>query len=870
MRLRYKIFSFIIFAVLCFWLIDSVVEWMIYYDSSFDDLLGKGVHYYNKIYNPMHEVFLRGVILCSGIVFYISTATILQKRNRIEKELLESREKYKKLVDNSLIGIGISKGNKVVFANDKLLEIWGYDNFEEFARIPMLDHIALEDRERILNRMKKRENGENLSPNLVHKIIRKDGAIRTLELSTSPITIANTKYVQSTFRDITERKQHEDALKESETKYSSIVNTAIDAIITADHNSKIVFINPTAEKVFGYSRDEALGLPITDIIPERNKNKHTFSFRKVIETGDHYLVGKTIETIGLDKDGKDIPIELSYASWKTTKGVYYTCFVRDITERKNAEDILMENQEKYSAVLHQSIENIYLLDLKTKEIIETNDALQELLGYSSQELASLRVYDIVSHGKENVDKKIEEVISNKKYNLGERHYKRKDGSLVEVEASGSLINYHGKKAVCIVSRDITERKKAESEIRERSKFLHSVLESITNPFYVINVDDYTITEANSAAMNGSFKKGMTCYEMSHLNPMPCSEAEHPCPIETIKRTGGPVRLEHIHYGKNGKKQNVEVSAYPLYNDDGELKQIIEYTIDITERKAAEEEIRKLNEDLELRVKDRTFQLQDALEEIRFENEERKRVVHELEQVNVSKDKLFSIISHDLRGPISSLIMTTELLIHYYEKFDRASLEAKLKQNLTASKQIFNLFENLLSWAKSQLGKIEFEPERVDFYDVLSEVCPLMQSQADNKKITILFDNDKHAEVYADKAMLETILRNLISNAIKFTPGDGTVEIKGERKNGSFVISVNDTGIGMKQEDIDKLFRIDVHYTAVGTEKEKGTGLGLILSKEFVEKNNGSIWVESQLGKGSTFTFTLPCSETIPVLDKIPV
>ncbi len=864
MSLRYKIISFIILAALCFWVIDSVVEWLLFYDSSFDELLGKGIPYYNKIYNPMHEVLLRGIILGSFIFFYVSTATLLIKRKRIEDELLDSREKYKKLVDNSLIGIGISKGNKVVFANDKLLEIWGYDNFEEFARITILDHIALEDREKILNRMKKRDNGDNLTSHLVHKIIRKDGAIRTLELSSTPITIANVKYIQSTFRDITERKLHEDALKESETKYSSIVNSANDAIITADHNSKIVFINPSAEKVFGYSHDEALGLPLTDLLPERYKKMHTFSYRKAIETGDHYLVGKTIEAIGLNKEGRDIPIELSFASWKTTKGTFYTCFVKDITDRKNAEEILLENQEKYSAVLHQSADNIYLLDFKTKKIIETNDALQKLLGYTAEELEGLRVYDFVAHDKDNIDRKIENVISNKRFNLGERYYKRKDGLLVDVEASGSLINYHGKKAVCIVSRDITERKKAESEIRERSKFLHSILESLTNPFYVINVDDFTIAEANSAALNGLSKKGMTCHEMSHLKRKPCDEADHLCPIEVIRRTGKPARMEHIHYDSKGNRQSVEVNAYPLYDDDGELKQIIEYTLDITERKAAEEEIQKLNEDLELRVKDRTFQLQDALEEIRFENEERKRVVLELEQVNASKDKLFSIISHDLRSPISSLIMTTELLINYYDRFDRSSLEAKLKQNLTASKQIYNLFDNLLSWAKSQLGKIEFEPERIDFFDVLKDVFPLMQLQAENKKIEILFDRYQHAEVYADKAMLETILRNLISNAIKFTSGDGKVEIKCEQTNGSFEISVNDTGIGMKQEDIDKLFRIDVHHTSVGTDKEKGTGLGLILSKEFVEKNNGKIWVESQFGKGATFKFTLPYVEELPV------
>jgi signal transduction histidine kinase len=166
-------------------------------------------------------------------------------------------------------------------------------------------------------------------------------------------------------------------------------------------------------------------------------------------------------------------------------------------------------------------------------------------------------------------------------------------------------------------------------------------------------------------------------------------------------------------------------------------------------------------------------------------------------------------------------------------------------------------ENLLEWSRSQTGRIQMKPENIDLYKLVDDNVDFLQNQAGNKKIQLINKVASPTHVHADDNMLNTVIRNLISNAIKYTGEGGSITVSSYEKDGMVKISVIDTGIGIKPENIEKLFRIDVNYSTKGTADETGTGLGLILCKEFISRNKGEIWVESELGKGSTFKFTLP-------------
>lgn len=233
----------------------------------------------------------------------------------------------------------------------------------------------------------------------------------------------------------------------------------------------------------------------------------------------------------------------------------------------------------------------------------------------------------------------------------------------------------------------------------------------------------------------------------------------------------------------------------------------------------------------------------------------------LQELNATKDKFFSIISHDLKGPLNSLTSFSGLLINHTDSLSKDEIRMLAKDLDKSLKNLFALLENLLEWSRSQTGNIEFKAEAFDIAALLKQNQELLLQQAQNKKISIVVQGVTDAVVNAHRNSVNTVVRNLLSNAIKFTPPEGHITLKASTAEKKVIVSVTDTGVGMSQEVMDKLFRIDTKHTTKGTADEKGTGLGLILCKEFIEKNGGRIWVESVVGKGSSFNFELPLAAT---------
>lgn len=229
----------------------------------------------------------------------------------------------------------------------------------------------------------------------------------------------------------------------------------------------------------------------------------------------------------------------------------------------------------------------------------------------------------------------------------------------------------------------------------------------------------------------------------------------------------------------------------------------------------------------------------------------------LRTLNSTKDKFFSIIAHDLKSPFNAILGFSDLLVDKVRNKNYNDLEKFAEIINSSSQKAMNLLSNLLEWSRSQTGKMEFNPEYIDLVAVINSVRDLLMVSAQQKSIAILLNLPDNLFVQADNAMIETVLRNLISNAIKFTPQNGTVLISAEIKNEECLVFVKDNGIGIRKEDQEKLFKIEETCSLPGTENEHGTGLGLILCKDFIDKHKGKIWVKSEEGKGTTMLFSIP-------------
>jgi signal transduction histidine kinase len=279
--------------------------------------------------------------------------------------------------------------------------------------------------------------------------------------------------------------------------------------------------------------------------------------------------------------------------------------------------------------------------------------------------------------------------------------------------------------------------------------------------------------------------------------------------------------------------------------------------EVVERVRTHTTIRRLQRELQ----EKNTILQEYVELLAEKNTELDEKNALLEKVNASKDRFFSIISHDLRSPFVGLLGLTQLISEEFEQYSREKLHTIVTKLHKSTENLYALIENLLTWSRLQRGMIECRPQPIIMRDAVQRTINILNANAEQKAITLSNAIATDVVGYADSKMLDTVLRNLISNALKFTNKDGTITISLEQQEEILKIAVADTGIGISREHLSKLFRIDSKYTRTGTANERGTGLGLILCKEFVERNGGAIEVESKEGSGTTFSFTLPVAPT---------
>jgi PAS domain S-box-containing protein len=536
--------------------------------------------------------------------------------------------------------------------------------------------------------------------------------------------------------------------------------------------------------------------------------------------------------------------------WLTARNVNRIDF-----KRKTSEEQLRESEERFKAISEASPVGIGVIGLPETRFIYTNPAYEQNFGYNKDELLGKTTPEIYfdPDDRERIIKILNE---NKFVSNHEVKLKRKDGSSFWTISSISHITFMNKPALLGTFIDITKRKQAEESLRISEQRLKSHIEN--SPLAVIEFsDDFRINQWSIEAEHifGWSKSEVLGLSLSELNMM----VEEDISIASNS-------LERL---KSGKELKV-VSSYRNYSKAGEIKECIWYNSVLSDQNGHMSSVMSLVLDVtesrktEQKVIERTRELEDVNSRLQRELRERikiqealKKSEKELIELNATKDKFFNIVAHDLKNPFTSLIGSSELLYQNINSLDRNSI-MKLASILNDSaKSGYSILQNLLDWSRSQTGLLKISPRKINLKELIEENISNLQLLASNKEISIINETTSDISLVSDKNMINTVLRNLLSNAIKFTPRAGKVILRVKAENGFVSILVKDNGVGISSERIGKLFNLDTKNSSPGTENEQGTGLGLKLSKEFVEKLGGRIWVKSTVVQGSEFSFTIP-------------
>ena len=627
-------------------------------------------------------------------------------------------------------------------------------------------------------------------------------------------------------QDITERKEAEAKLKDSEERLKIIFESAPDAYYLNDLKGTFLDGNKAAEKVTGYKRDELIGksfLTLKLLSPAQIPKAAAALARNLIglPTGpDEFNLNK--------KDGTQVAIEISTHPVKIKGQTMVLGIARDLSERKKAEILLRESEEKFKAFFDKANDGFILATVKDKNFILGNNAICEMLGYTQEEIQTLGVMDI--HPEKDlpyVIDQFERQARNEIITAENIPVKRKDGSVFYAEISSSPVILHGDPYLMGVFRNVTERKMAEEKIKESEARYRLIFNSSTD--LLAHMDRTgTILDVNKQVLEiGGYEKDeITGKKISAL-----TEIFPPQSIEVMLDNFTRDMLGEYHNpyeieakNKAGTRLFFEVGAVPLRSSTGEIVSMLAIMHDITERKAAE-----------------------AV---------REELLHKVEEANRKKTEYVSDVSHELRTPLASIkgFVST---IRSDPAMNEPTRQDFLRITEEETDRLTRIIEDLLDISRIESGRLKLSMRSFNIMDLIMKNIENLKPQAESKGIVIQSQlAPAPFIVYADQDKTSQIMINLLGNAIKYNKENGKVTVSALQEDGKIRVDIEDTGIGISEKDLPHMF--EKFFRAEGSSRETpGTGLGLAVTKSLVQVMGGMIEMQSKLGEGSKFSFSLP-------------
>ena len=870
-----------------------------------------------------------------------------------QKESEHTLKLYESIFSTSNVGIGITNTEGYVAeCNESFAQMLDYGKSEIIGK--HVHELSFEsDIEYEIQQFEKL-TPQNPQTRFEKRYSKKDGSILWADLTANVIFENNRpRYIVGILVDITEKKNAEIQLKDSEQKYRELFEANLYSISIFRFEpdgkpGKFIDMNENAAKLIGYSKEEALEFTPIDLEHNVGPEKFEERMQQFAQKGR-----ASFETQLRHKNGSLIDVEVHATPVNYNKQPAIMNVSGDISERKKAEKQIAEREEQFRTIFDRSPQPMALSETETGKIIQVNDIFCKTVQGKKSDIQGKTVTGLGFYSENDRNMFVRELLTKGKVEGLEMDFTTLKNKRLTAKMFAQFITVNGQKYILTIFEDITQRKVTEEELQ----MLSAVVKQ--SPSYIVITDlEGKIEYANPAFTDIT---GYRFEEVKNQNPRILKSGKvKPETYQELWDTitsGKPWRGEFINRRKSGEEYIEKVVIAPIKNKNGEIIKYFAIKEDITQQIETENALKesenkfkaitayakdaiiliddedtvkfwnkaagnifgytpdeilgnkmhplilpgKYNERFKkgfehfkqsgtgiaikntvqmsgLRKSGEEFPVEISISAIHIKNQlhaigiirditERKQaenklntLISELETANATKDKFFNIIAHDLKNPFNSIVGFSGLLAKQTDKYDTQKIKKFAETIHSSSKNTYKLLENLLEWSRAQTDKISFEPENIILENTLIETIGLSQNAAENKRIEISYELTDSIVLRADQNMLNTIMRNLISNAVKFTKEGGKVEIKAELQKSMAFISVSDTGIGMPEDTVKKLFMIHEKVSKPGTNNEKGTGLGLLLCKEFVEKHSGKIWAESTENKGSTFSFTMPIAQ----------
>jgi PAS domain S-box-containing protein len=748
------------------------------------------------------------------------------KTDRINKSsksnLHIGNAEFSSLIKTSIDGIALSEKNrKIISINDSAAKIFGYKSSKS---------LIGKNWKVLFNDIEMKRFTSKIIPDLLSigswfgEVTGKKQNENKFHIELS-LSLTEDEKILMIFRDITKRKINEKVIKESEAKYKSLMENLQEGVFYVDNNAVMLYANKRMCELFGYRLQELIGINSYELLYDKGDIDFIIKKNRMREQG----ISDTYELRCKKKNGELIWCYVNGTPYYDINGkiIGSITIITDITEQKKSSEALRESEIKFQTIFMLSVDAIGVS--KNGVTILVNPAFISLFGYESYD-------EIMGRSESSLIATVERkrvMEFTKKRSLKEHAPPsyitkglKKDGTEFSLEVHVSSYEVNDEVYNIAIMRDITELEQTQKALKLSEENYRTLVNTSADAIVVTDLNE-KLTLVNQSALNifgyDNSKKIIGKKYQDFIS----KKDHHKLKFisKEVQKNGFIRNVEFEMLKKDNSFFPADLSASTIKDIEGKLKGTVSIIRDVTKRKQDELRLRKYAE--------------------------------EQAELNATKDKFYSIIAHDLRSPFQTLIGYSDMLRSNIDNLEKDKIFDYADNIYKASSETYGLLEDLLQWTGSQTGRIKATPEIIYVIEMFYSIIKTYKEMAKKKDILLYSNVIGDLFVNVDRNMITAILRNLVSNAIKFTGREGKIILDAKENETSIIISISDTGVGIAKENLEKLFRIDSTYSTKGTEKEKGTGLGLIICREFAEKNGGILNIESEIGKGSTFFLTLP-------------